>query len=530
VPTDRSVVLSGFAGTGKSTLGPRVAAHLGLPFVDTDQELARRTGLTIPDLWRSRGEAVFRILEEDLVRELFADRVRRVVSFGGGTATVRAVRHLALDQGAFLVTLTARAETVLARVGSQEERPVLRGPDPLAHITSLLAQRAASYAECHLSVATDELSVEDAAARIARESARSRIAVPLGDRSYAVHVVDDDPATVARVLTDLRPSSVLVVTDESVLAARGAALAASLPRDLPVTQVTVRPGEEHKTLTSVQAIWDAALTARVDRDSVVLAFGGGVVGDLAGFAASTLLRGIRVVQVPTTVLAMVDASVGGKTGFDVAQGKNLIGSFHQPAAVVVDFAHLSTLPIRDFRAGLAEVAKVALTCDEDLWASLEQGADRLREGDLRTLAPLAMQAIVLKTRLVRDDEKERGARALLNLGHTVGHALEAWGGFARYRHGEAVAMGLVTELRVAEHLGVASAGLADRARALLSRLGLPTDPPDEAMRAAWPFVTLDKKRAGAAVLLPLVSRVGTATVKPVSLGELGAILCIDTPR
>jgi shikimate kinase/3-dehydroquinate synthase len=529
VTTDRSVVLSGFIGTGKSTLGPMVAARLGLPFVDTDDEIARRSGERVPDLWRARGEAVFRVLEEDLVRELFADGIPRVVSFGGGTATLRAVRHLVLDR-ALLITLTARPETVLSRTQRLEERPTLAGPDPLARITSLLEQRATAYAECHVRVATDELSVDEAVARIAEEYHRSRIAVPLGERSYSVHVVDDAPGAVARVLTELRPSSVLVVTDTAVRAARGAALDASLPPELPVTHVTLASGEENKTLASVEAIWRAALAAEVDRDAVVLAFGGGVVGDLGGFAASTLLRGLRVVQVPTTLLAMVDASVGGKTGFDVPQGKNLIGSFHQPSAVVVDFAHLSTLPLRDFRAGLAEIAKVALACDETLWEALERDADALRDGVLAALGPIASRAIVLKARLVRDDERERGPRALLNLGHTVGHALEALGGYARYRHGEAVAIGLVAEATVAERLGAARAGLADRVRLLLTRLGLPADVPKDELIAAWPYVALDKKRARGSVLLPLVYRIGAAAVKPVALGELGTILGASDAR
>ena len=178
------------------------------------------------------------------------------------------------------------------------------------------------------------------------------------------------------------------------------------PLNVPVTHVVLAPGEENKSLESVRAIWDAAVRNQVDREAVVLAFGGGVVGDLTGFAASTLLRGVRVVQAPTTLLAMVDASVGGKTGFDLAAGKNLIGSFHQPAAVVADLAHLSTLPQRDLVAGLAEVVKVGLACDEGLWLELEASAERLRDRDPATLAATIRRAIAVKARVVRDDERE----------------------------------------------------------------------------------------------------------------------------
>jgi shikimate kinase/3-dehydroquinate synthase len=515
--------------TGKSTLGPRLATKLGLPFLDTDDELARRAGVPIPDLWRARGESTFRSLEESLVRELFADGVARVLSFGGGTVTLRGVRHLTLDQGALLVTLTARPETLLARIPDLQGRPTLAGPDPLARITSLLEQRASAYAECHLRIATDDLSPDEAIARIAAEYPCDTVLVPLGDRTYPVHLVQDAPDAVARSLAQLQPSSVVVVTDSVVRAARGDALAESLPRDIPVVEVTVPSGEENKTLDSVSVIWRTALDARVERQAVVLAFGGGVVGDLAGFAASTLLRGLRVVQVPTTLLAMVDASVGGKTGFDVPQGKNLVGSFHQPAAVVVDPAHLSTLPRRELIAGLAEVAKIALACDAALWTSLEEAADSLRAGDLTPLLPLVRQSVALKARLVRVDERESGPRALLNLGHTVGHALEAASGYTRYRHGEAVALGLVAEAAVAEVLGSAPQGTAARVEALVERLGLQTRVPPAELLAAWPYVTSDKKRARGSLRLPLLSGVGVAAVMPLSLRDLASALGIVAP-
>jgi 3-dehydroquinate synthetase len=238
---------------------------------------------------------------------------------------------------------------------------------------------------------------------------------------------------------------------------------------------------------------------------------------------------LRVVQVPTTLLAMVDASVGGKTGFDVPQGKNLVGSFHQPAAVVVDPAHLSTLPRRELIAGLAEVAKIALACDAALWTSLEEAADSLRAGDLTPLLPLVRQSVALKARLVRVDERESGPRALLNLGHTVGHALEAASGYTRYRHGEAVALGLVAEAAVAEVLGSAPQGTAARVEALVERLGLQTRVPPAELLAAWPYVTSDKKRARGSLRLPLLSGVGVAAVMPLSLRDLASALGIVAP-
>jgi 3-dehydroquinate synthase len=285
---------------------------------------------------------------------------------------------------------------------------------------------------------------------------------------------------------------------------------------VPVTEVTLRPGEPHKTLASVTSIWDAALAQGIDRDAVVVGFGGGVVGDLAGFAASTLLRGVRVVQVPTTLLAMVDASLGGKTGFDHPSGKNLLGSFHQPTAVIVDLAHLSTLPRRELVAGFAEVAKIALACDEELWLELESKADALVSGPSADLAPIVSRAIQLKARIVADDELDSSARLVLNLGHTAGHALEAASGFTRYLHGEAVALGMLAELETCERLGRGGGELLPRVRSLLRRLHLPTEVPAADLARAWSHVTLDKKGSGGTLRLPVVHSVGVTVVEVVS--------------
>jgi shikimate kinase/3-dehydroquinate synthase len=284
--------------------------------------------------------------------------------------------------------------------------------------------------------------------------------------------------------------------------------------------VTITPGEPSKTLATVSRLWDEALSRGIDRDAVVLAFGGGVVGDLAGFTASTVLRGVRCVQVPTSLLAMVDSSVGGKTGFDHAAGKNLIGAFFQPTRVLLDLEHLVTLPPRERAAGLAEVVKIALVQSAELLELLEATAGSVHAGDREALRSVVRAAVAAKIRVVRDDERESGARALLNLGHTVGHALESQGQYTRLLHGEAVAIGTVAELAAAERLGLSPPGVAERARALLERLGLPTSTTEEELAAAWPFVLADKKRAASSLKLPVVSAPGAGVVARVGLDEL----------
>jgi shikimate kinase/3-dehydroquinate synthase len=508
--------------TGKSTVAPRVAARLGLPLIDTDERIAKDVGCSVPELWRREGEAAFRRREVALVEQLLAPGAPpAVIAFGGGTVTSKRARHLALER-AVVVTLTASPETVAARVPDLASRPNLAvGGDAVQRARDLLEQRAEAYAECHLALSTDALDPDAVADAIVAVHARDPLAVPLGARTYAIDLTRNEPSRLTDAIACCAPSSVIVVTDANVQRARGAELERALaPLAMEGVRVTLPAGEVHKTLASVGTIWDAALGAGIDRDALVLAFGGGVVGDLAGFAASALLRGVRFLQVPTTLLAMVDASVGGKTGFDHPTGKNLLGAFHQPSGVVVDLAHLSTLPIRELHAGLGEIVKVALVVDAPLLEALESSASALAKGDPDALLPIVRAAIAAKIRVVRDDEREAGIRALLNLGHTVGHAIEAHGGFTRHLHGEAVAIGTVVELRATTALGLSPPGLAERAEGILRHLGLPTHVPKGELAAAWPFVASDKKRVKSSVRLPIVKGPGEAHVSPVPLADL----------
>jgi len=517
----RPIVLSGFMATGKSTVGPRLAARLDVPFVDTDAEIERAAGKSVPELWRDSGEAAFRAREGALVAELLRDGAAKVIAFGGGTVTVKKTRRMALDR-AHVVTLTASPETIVRRVPDIAGRPNLGlGGHPVVRAAELLAERAEAYAECHLALSSEALDVDAVVDAILAMLEREPLLVSLGGRSYTIDVCDDEPSRLTDAIARCAPSSVVLVTDSNVQRARGAAIEAALhPLAIAGTRVTLPPGEKQKTLASASTIWDAALGAGVDRDALVIAAGGGVVGDLAGFAAACLLRGVRFLQVPTTLLAMVDASVGGKTGFDHPAGKNLVGAFHQPSAVVADLAHLETLPTRERTSGLAEVVKIALTSDAALLERLEREAPALARGEHAALGPVIRAAIEAKIRVVRDDEREAGVRVLLNLGHTVGHALEAHGGYHRWLHGEAVALGVVTELEAGVRMGFTPPALVERARALLSALGLPTRVERSELAASWPYVAADKKRAGSSLRLPVVAAPGEAMVERVRLEAL----------
>ena len=514
----KSLVLSGFMATGKSTVGRLVATSLGLPFIDTDELIANATGKTVGQVFAEEGEARFRDREVDLILPLLEDSVPRVLSFGGGAVTVPRIRHAALER-ATVVTLTASAESIAERATSVAERPALGARSKLDRVRDMLALRAEIYGECHAAIWTDGREPPEIAAEVLRVATHDAIAVPLGSRSYAVELGHGAPGMLTETLRSLAPSSVIVVTDENVHAARGAWLKTALG-DTPHTMIILTPGEENKTIAAVTKIWDEALAAGVDRRAVVLAFGGGVVGDLAGFAAATLLRGVRCVQMATSLLAMVDSSVGGKTGFDHAAGKNLLGAFFQPTRVLLDLEHLLTLPDRHRSAGLAEVVKIALVRDPELLEVLETKGHAIALGDGAILRDVVRAAVTAKMRVVREDEHETGVRVLLNLGHTVGHALETHGAYKRWIHGEAVAIGTILELQATERLGLTPPGLSERAAALFTRFGLPTTCTHADTNAAWPYVMNDKKRSKTAVKLPIVTSWGAAHVQAIELETL----------
>lgn len=336
--------------------------------------------------------------------------------------------------------------------------------------------------------------------------------VALGERAYPVRIgagLLADPATWAGLRP---PGPCLVVSDSRVAPLHGGALLAGL--GLPAQALHVVPaGEGSKTLERCAGIFAALAAGRATRDTTVFALGGGMVGDLAGFAAACWMRGVRLVQVPTTLLAMVDSSVGGKTAVNLPEGKNLVGAFHQPAAVVADTDTLATLPPRELAAGLAEVVKYAAIADPGLMDWLEAQAPALLAGDPQALAAAIAASVAHKAAIVARDEREQGDRALLNFGHTFGHAIEAEDGYRNWLHGEAVAAGMVQAARLSAALGLAPAADGERLAALLARLGLPVrGDPAMAPDALLGHMRLDKKAQADGLRFVLWRGIGHAEV------------------
>ena len=508
-------------GSGKSTVARAVAERVGAQVVDLDSRVAEASGSSVFSLFEELGEAAFRALEREQLKQVLGEAAVGgpcVVALGGGTVVDDRSRRRLLEVGT-LVTLTASADVLAGRVRHQHHRPLLAGRDAKEVLRSIMESRAAAYAECHAVLDADRpiAVVADDILRVVKEDP---IAVPLGERSYRVDIGSD---RLSRLKAHLAPRT-LVVTDDNVAATPWAQ---TLLEDLDTPVCVVPPGERHKTIRTVERIWDEALTASLDRDGLMVAVGGGVVGDLAGFAASTLLRGVAFAQVPTTLLAMVDSSVGGKTGFDRPEGKNLVGTFHQPGVVLCDPSTLVTLPDRELRAGLAEVVKSAWLDSEASVAALEADADALLAKEPAAVIAAVRRSVALKARLVVADETEAGVRRLLNLGHTVGHALEAASGYEDLLHGEAISLGLIAAFRVAGRLGLGTRAQADRVRELLERMDLPTDLDAHLDRDLSSYWVHDKKRRGAEVGFVVPGAPGKVEVRPVPVRDLAALIASD---
>ena len=338
-----------------------------------------------------------------------------------------------------------------------------------------------------------------------------RIDLKLGKRGYPILIGPGLLASAELLREHAGAARLLVVTDEVVAPLWLPRLEQGLA-GRPFARCILPGGEAQKTLGNVAAIIDALVAARLNRDGLVLALGGGVIGDIAGFAAASYQRGIAFLQLPTTLLAQVDSAVGGKTGVNHPGGKNLIGAFHQPVAVIADTDTLSTLPDRELRAGITEIVKAALVADAAFFAWLEANGASVLARDPAALAEAIRRACEIKAAIVAKDEREQGPRALLNLGHTFGHAIEAGAGYGSVLHGEAVAAGLVLAADLSARTGRLPGVDAARVRAILAAAGLPVDPPPIGRARMLELMAMDKKVKDGALRLVLLDGIGSAAV------------------
>ncbi len=491
LPGRGAVVFVGFMGSGKTTAARSAADVLGAAAIDVDQEIERRLGKPIGRVFAEDGESTFRAEEERTTLELLDGSAGGILSLGGGAITSTKVREALVEH--FVIWIDVDPETAWDRVGGSG-RP--------------LAQDRASFELLHAEREPLYAGVADAIVPAARSHRMRPViealeGVPRNTTVlWATSASGDYPVYIGSGL--LRPPAFwpatvpgrrFLVTDGNV----GRLYADALS---PVhARVAVMPGEQSKTVAHAEIVWTELAQAGMTRADVVVALGGGVIGDLAGFCAATYQRGVDYVQVPTSLVAQVDSAYGGKTGVDLAEAKNYVGAYHQPVAVIADTDALETLPAAELAAGYAEVLKTALIAGGELWESVRAGKE--------PTAPEIIAACArTKLRIVAQDERDTGLRQVLNLGHTVAHALETVTGYARYRHGEAVGLGLLAALALS-----GQRELREDVGRLLETQGLPTRLDGEAPEAVVAATGKDKKRLGASPV-PFVLLDGPGQPRP----------------
>lgn len=522
-----NLYITGFMGVGKSSVGAAVAERLGRRFVDMDREIESRVGKSIADIFAQDGEHAFRDLEAAVCREI-SGRDNLVVATGGGALVDPENRAKALESGT-VVCLTCESQELTRRLGVEEGRPLLATADPRAAAVALLERRAETYAQLPWHVDTTARSIEEVAEDVVCVAFARALQVRHGDAGYPLwigvgllaHLGD----VVYRANLDVR-AKIVIVSNPVVEPLYGTAASTSLRAAGYQTSTCIIPdGEQHKTLDTVRAIFEDLLQKGLDRGGVLLSLGGGVTGDIAGFAAATYLRGVRLIQVPTTLLSMVDSSVGGKTGVNLPEGKNLVGAFKWPDLVVIDPQVLGTLPQEEIRSGVAEMVKHAILGDETTFEELEEEPlDRASWGSDKTADWIA-RSLGVKIGIVEQDPLEKGRRAVLNLGHTVGHALEALSGY-ELRHGEAVAIGLVAAARIACKQGLVPPSLVERIERILRRNKLPTRCPAHPVDEIETAMGRDKKRADGVLRWVLPRGIGDVIVaNDVPFGIVREVLC-----
>ena len=479
----RSVVLVGLMGAGKTSIGRRLAARLGLPFRDADAEIELAAGCSIPELFSRYGERAFRDGERRVIRRLLSGDPL-VLAFGGG-AFIDADTRAVAREDAVSIWLRCPLPTLVRRVSLRDNRPLLADGDAADILQRLIAQRYPIYAEADVIVDCGDESPDVTTTQVLdalldwRPPRRLTVALP--STTYDVVIGEGLLRRAGALLAPrLSQKRAMVVTDSAVAALHLPTLLEGLAETgIAAGKIVVPSGEASKNLESYLSVVDQLLEARVERRTTVIALGGGVVGDLAGFAAATTLRGLPFVQIPTTLLSQVDSSVGGKTGVNTKRGKNLVGAFHQPRMVLADTATLATLPVRELRAGYAEIVKAGLIGDPAFFTWCELHGAGVVGGDRETQAEAIKRACAFKAAVVGDDEREEkpnDGRALLNLGHTFGHALEAEYGYTGgLLHGEGVAVGLGLAFRLSARLGHCSSAEAERVVAHVAAVGLPAE-------------------------------------------------------
>lgn len=547
-------------GSGKTTVGRALAKKLNRRFVDSDHEIEARTGASIPWIFEIEGEDSFRRREAEVIRDLTAQQ--GIVLATGGGAVLDPQSRAYLQARGTVVYLRASVQNILQRTSHDKSRPLLQTADPRKRLEELSRLRDPLYREIadividtgrpnvqfmvHMILNHLGLTVPDARSCTSGEYRNNQqqiqhlmqpqmthtspfspmqLKVDLGSRSYPIIIGQSlltDSDLIGRHIQGRR---VAVVTNATVAPLYLEPFVQALQTaGKQVLTIILPDGEEHKNWVSLMRIFDALLEAKCDRKTTLIALGGGVIGDLTGYAAASYMRGIPFVQVPTTLLSQVDSAVGGKTGINHPLGKNMIGAFYQPQAVITDTTTLATLPARELAAGLAEIIKVAAIIDAPFFNWIEANIAHLVARDTHVIAEAIRRSCEIKADVVRQDEREGGLRAILNFGHTFGHAIESGLGYGKWLHGEAVGCGMVMAADLSYRLGFIDYVSKVRLTALVQAAGLPTVAPDLGAARWLELMEVDKKNEDGLIRFILLKPLGKPVIMSVPPDILQATL------
>lgn len=518
-----NIILIGMMGAGKTTVGKQLARHLGKRFIDSDEEIQRRTGVTIPHIFDVEGEAGFRQRECAVIHELL--KQDGIVLATGGGAVLNPESRAAMRRNGIVVYLKSSVHDLWQRTRHDHNRPLLQTEDPRARLQDLHDARDPLYAEtADLVIHTGKQSVQVLLEKLEQQledinpknepmKSMQTLKVGLAERSYPIHIGSGVLSHAELLEPSIPGKRAVIVTNTTVAPLYLQCLQDALgTKGIQTRSIVLPDGEQYKSAESLGRIYDELLAARSERGTPLIALGGGVIGDITGYAAATYLRGVPFIQVPTTLLSQVDSSVGGKTGINHPLGKNMIGAFYQPRVVLADTDTLDTLPDKELSAGLAEVIKYGLIRDLPFLEWLEANMEKLLARDKAALQYAIARSCGNKAEVVGNDERESGERALLNLGHTFGHAIENGMGYGVWLHGEAVAAGTIMAADLSQRLGWLSAQDVARVRKLFEQARLPVISPGLGAAKYLELMGLDKKVADGKIRFVLLKSLGHAVI------------------